>query len=148
MLVILKESIDKLGRTGDLVKVSDGYARNYLLPRNLVIVANESNRAALDHHKRVLEKKRATERSGAEELAEKLAQHSCTIKRKAGESDKLFGSVSAADVATELTKAGFKVEKRQVHIADSIRTLGVHPVTIKLQPEISATVKVWVVKEE
>ncbi len=148
MLVILRESIENLGGTGDLVKVSDGYARNYLLPRNLVIEADEGNVALLEHHKRALEKKRLSERKGAEEVAKKLAEFSCTISKKVGEHEKLFGSVSSADVAAALNQAGFKVEKRQVQMGEPIKKLGVHPVTLKLDNDVVATVKVWVVKDE
>jgi large subunit ribosomal protein L9 len=148
MLVILRESIENLGRTGDVVKVADGYARNYLLPRNLVLVANEENQAALNHHKKVLEKKRLAEKGASEEVAKKLAEYSCTIARKVGEKDKLFGSVGPADIAAELAKAGLKIDKRQIQLADNIKSLGVHSVTVKLQADVNATVKVWVVKEE
>ncbi len=148
MLVILRESIENLGRTGDVVRVADGYARNYLLPRNLVLVANEENQAALNHHKKVLEKKRLAEKGASEEVAKKLGEYSCTIARKVGDKDKLFGSVGPADIAAELTKAGLKIDKRQIQLPDNIKSLGVHSVTVKLQAEVTATVKVWVVKEE
>lgn len=148
MLVILRENVENLGRIGDVVKVSDGYARNFLLPRNLVVAADERNVAMIEHHKKTLEKKRQAQKATAQELATKLAEFSCTIARKVGEHDKLFGSVSSADIATALKAAGFPVERRYVHVEHPIKTLGVHPVTVKLDAEISATVKVWVVKEE
>ena len=148
MLVILRETVENLGRTGDIVKVSDGYARNYLLPRSLVLVANEKNKSALDHHKRVLEKKRLAEKGTAEDLAKKLAETAVTIKRKAGEGDKLFGSVSTSDIAAELSKAGFSIDKRQIQLSDNLKSLGVHQVPVKLLSDVTATVKVWVAKEE
>lgn len=148
MLVILRENVDNLGRTGDVVKVSDGYARNFLLPRNLVVAADEKNIVAIEHHKRLLEKKRLAQKANAQEVAKKLEEFSCTISRKVGDSDKLFGSVSSGDIADSLKKAGFPVDKRSVSLNAAIRTLGVHPVTIKLESDVSATVKVWVVKEE
>jgi len=148
MLVILKESIENLGRTGDVVKVSDGYARNFLIPRNLVLLANESNQAALDHHKKVLEKKRESEKTSAEELGQKISAYSCTLKKKVGEGDKIFGSVSTAEIAGELTKAGFKVQKRTITLPEVIRTLGVHTATVKLHPEVEVSMKIWVVKQE
>ena len=148
MLVILRESIENLGRTGDVVKVADGYARNYLLPRNMVLVANEENQASLNHHKKVLEKKRLAEKGASEEVAKKLAEYSCTIARKVGEKDKLFGSVGAADIAAELNKAGLKIDKRQIQLPEVLKSLGVHPVTIKLQSDVTASVKVWIVKQE
>ena len=148
MLVILRENVDNLGRIGDVVKVSDGYARNFLLPRSLVVAADENNIAMIEHHKRSLEKKRLAQKGAAEELAKKLNDFSCNITRKAGEQDKLFGSVSTGDIAEALAKAGFNIEKRLIHMEHPIKALGVHPVMVKLEPEITATLKVWVVKEE
>lgn len=148
MLVILRESISNLGQTGDVVKVSDGYARNFLIPRNMVSPADDSNLKTLNHNKRILDKKRSKEKASAEELSSRLANHSCTVSRKVGENDRLFGSVTAADIAKELEKGGFNIDRRTIQIDDPIKTLGVHPVEIKLQPDVTATVKVWVVKEE
>ena len=148
MLVILRENVENLGQTGDVVKVSDGYARNYLIPRKLVVFADEKNVAAIEHHKRSLEKKRLAQKGAAEELAAKVANFSCTVARKVGENDKIFGSVSTADIADALKKGGFDVAKRSVHIEHPIKALGVHAVTLKLTPEVTAALKVWVVKAE
>jgi large subunit ribosomal protein L9 len=148
MLVILRENVENLGRTGDVIKVSDGYARNFLLPRKLVLAADEKNVAAVEHHRRTLEKKRQAQKATALELAKKLEAFSCTISRKVGEHDKLFGSVSTTDIADAFKKAGFAVEKRTIQLDNPIKALGVHTVTVKLEPEVNATVKVWVVKEE
>jgi large subunit ribosomal protein L9 len=148
MLVILRENVENLGRTGDVVKVSSGYARNFLLPRHLVLLADEKNVASIEHHKKMLEKKRLAQKADAQEVAKKLEAFSCTISRKVGDQDKLFGSVSSVDVADALKKAGYSVEKRSVVLDAPIKSLGVHSVTVKLEPEVSATVKVWVVKEE
>ena len=147
MLVVLRENVENLGRIGEVVKVSDGYARNFLLPRNLVVAASEKNIAAIEHHKKLLEKKRQAQMATAREVAKKLEEYSCTITRRVGERDKLFGSVSPNDIVDALKKGGFTVEKRSVHLESPIKSLGVHPVTVKLEPEVSATVKVWVVKE-
>ena len=148
MLVILKENVENLGHIGDVINVSSGYARNFLLPRNLVVEADEKNVAAIEHHKRSLEKKRLAAKASAQELAKKLADYSCTLTRKVGEGDKLFGSVSTADIAEVLKKAGFPVERREIQLEHPIKTLGVHPVTVKLDAEVEATLKVWVAKEE
>ncbi len=148
MLVILRENVENLGITGDLVKVSDGYARNFLLPRKLVVVADEKNVASIEHNKRLLEKKRVAQKADDEELAKKLEQFSCTISRKVGDQDRLFGSVSSTDIAAALKAGGYTVDKRSVSLETPIKTLGVHTVTLKLQPEVSANLKVWVVKEE
>jgi large subunit ribosomal protein L9 len=148
MLVILRENVRNLGNIGDVVTVNDGYARNFLLPRNLVVAANEKNLAVIEHHKKTLEKKRAIVRAASEELAKKLANFSCTLKRKVGENDKLFGSVNSHDVAEALKAAGYKIEKTSVIIDQPIKTLGVHPVPVELDGGGTATLKVWVVKEE
>lgn len=148
MQVILRENVENLGRIGDVVNVTDGYARNFLLPRKLVLLADARNIEAVEHHKRTLEKKRLAQRAGSEELAKKLAEFSCTIHRKVGEGDKLFGSVSSADIAQAMKKAGFPVERRWIQLVHPIKGLGVHPVTVRIEPEVEVSVKVWVVKEE
>jgi len=148
MLVILRENIENLGHIGDVVKVSDGYARNFLLPRHLVVVAEEKNVAAIEHEKKLLEKKRMAQQAVARELAQKLEQVTCTISRKVGEHDKLFGSVGATDIAASLKAAGYTVEKRAINLSSPIRTLGMHTVTLKLDSEVTANLKVQVAKEE
>src|SRR4051812_31518136 len=116
MLVILRENVENLGRIGDVVKVPDGYARNFLLPRKLVAYADEKNVIAIEHQKKSLEKKRLAQKAGAMDLAKKLGDFSCTISRKVGEHDKLFGSVTTTDVADALKKAGYSVDKRSIHL--------------------------------
>jgi large subunit ribosomal protein L9 len=148
MLVILRENVENLGRVGDLVKVTNGYARNYLLPRNLVAIAGEGNVRAIEHQKKMLAKRRAAQVASAKEMAAKLEGTSCTIARKVGENDKLFGSVSAQDIQEALKGAGFTVERRSIHVLHPIRSLGVHPVEVKLETDVVATLKVWVVKEQ
>ena len=148
MLVILRENVPNLGRIGDVVNVTDGYARNFLLPRKLVAAADERNVQAVEHQKRLLEKKRQAQRTTAQEIAKKLGDFSCTIKRKVGENDKLFGSVSTHDIAEAMKASGYMVERRDIELELPIKTLGVHPVTVKLDSDVSATVKVWVVKED
>ncbi|MEW6057190.1 MAG: 50S ribosomal protein L9, partial [Bdellovibrionota bacterium] len=135
------------GKTGDIVRVSDGYARNYLLPRNLVIVADEQNVKAIDHHQKSLARKREKEKKDFQEVAKKLEQFSCTIARKVGENEKLFGSVSNGDIADALVKGGFSVERRQIQLPEPIKQLGVYTVPVRLSTDVSAQVKVWVVQE-
>jgi large subunit ribosomal protein L9 len=147
MLVILKENVENLGRIGDVVKVADGYARNFLIPNRKVVAASEKNLSAIEHQKKMLEKKRASEKLSAEETAKKIAGFTCNIARKTGEKDKLFGSVTAGDIADALKAGGIEVEKRSIHIPTPIKALGVHSVEIKLLPEVVAQLKVWVVKE-
>lgn len=148
MLVVLRENVPNLGRIGDVVKVSEGFARNYLLPRKWVVAAAEGNIKQIEHHKKQLEKKRLAQRAGAEELAKKLGEFSCNLSRKVGENDKLFGSVTAGDIADALRKAGFPVDRRDVTLEHPIKSLGVHTVTVRLEQDIAPSVKVWVVKEE
>jgi large subunit ribosomal protein L9 len=147
MLVILRENVENLGQTGDIVNVSPGYARNFLLPKNLGFHANEKNKAAIENAKKMLEKKRQAEIAQAGEVAKKLADFQCTISRKVGENDKIFGSVSNADICDTLKAAGFKVDRRSIVIETPIKALGVHTVTVRLATEVSAPLKVWVVKE-
>jgi large subunit ribosomal protein L9 len=148
MLVILKENVENLGRIGDVVKVADGYARNFLIPNKKVVAANQNNLSAIEHQKKMLEKKRAAEKQSAEEISKKIAAFTCNISRKVGEKDKLFGSVTANDIADALQAGGISIEKRLIHIKDPIKALGVHTVEIKLLPEVVTNLKVWVVKEE
>lgn len=148
MKVILRENIENLGKTGDIVRVSDGYARNYLLPRKMVVIADETNTAAVEHHKRALAKKADREKKDAQEVAKKLEQFSCTLARKVGENEKLFGSVTNADIADALGKGGFAVERRQIQLADPIKQLGVFTVPVRLAGDVTAQVKVWVVQEQ
>lgn len=148
MKVILRQNIENLGKTGDVVKVSDGYARNYLLPRKMVVIADETNTAAMEHHKRELSRKAEREKKDAQEVAKKLEQFSCTLARKVGENEKLFGSVTNADIADALSKGGFSVERRQIQLNEPIKQLGVFTVPVKLAGEVTAQVKVWVVQEQ
>ena len=147
MLVVLKENVENLGRIGEVVKVANGYARNFLIPNKLVAPANENNVAQIEHQKKLLEKKRSAEKLSAEELAKKVASFTCNISRKTGEKDKLFGSVTTTDIADALKAGGIEIEKRAIHMKDPIKALGVHTVEIKLLPEVTANLKVWVVKE-
>lgn len=148
MLVILRENVKNLGSIGDVVKVTDGYARNFLLPRGLVVAAEENNVAIIEHHKKALEKKRLAQSAVSNELAKKLSEFSVNIARKVGEHDKLFGSVTTSDIADALKAGGYSIDKRDIKLEGGLKTLGVHPVTISLPQGVEATVKVWVVKEE
>lgn len=148
MLVILRENVENLGRIGDLVNVSSGFARNYLLPQKLVMLADPANVKMIENQKKVLEKKRLAARAVSQELAKKISDQSVTISRKVGEHDKLFGSVTQADIVEALKKGGLDVEKRMIILEQPIKALGVHNVTIRFDQDVTAAVKVWVVKEE
>lgn len=147
MRVILKENVPHLGSIGDLVNVSKGYARNYLLPRSLVVLANENRVKEYEHLKKLLEAKRLADQATAREVATQIEGFSCTIKRKIGRNDRLFGSVSATDIFQELQRANIKVEKSMIKLSSPLKSLGVHEVSVKVHPDVSATLKVWIAKE-
>ncbi|MCB1194819.1 50S ribosomal protein L9 [bacterium] len=147
MEVILLQKIKGLGVEGDLVKVADGYARNYLVPKDFAVIATKSNVKKIDEIKRKQLSLERKELEQAQQLAEKLANVSCTIAVRVGEDDKLFGSVTSLDIAKILEREGVPVDKRKIHLDEPIRSLGVFPVDIKLHHQVTGVVKVWVVKE-
>jgi large subunit ribosomal protein L9 len=147
MQIILQEDIDKLGHRGDVVTVKPGYARNYLLPRSLAIEATAGNMKALERIRTSLAKKTATELEAAKKQADLLSGVSVSFKRKTGENDQMFGSVTTADISEALAAQGFKVDKRQVQLADPIKTIGEHDVTIRVFRDVTAHVKAVVEKE-
>jgi large subunit ribosomal protein L9 len=147
MQIILQEDIDKLGHRGEVVTVKPGYARNFLLPRKLAIEATTGNMKALERIRGALAKKTATELEAAQKQAALLNGVSLAFKRKAGENDQMFGSVTSADIAEGLAAQGFKIEKRQVQLADPLKALGQYTVTIKVFRDVTAEVKAHVEKE-
>lgn len=147
MRIILQENIEKLGTRGEVVDVSDGYARNYLLPRKLGIAANEGNLKRLGQIRASLAKKEADEKVLAESLAAQIASATVNLTRKAGENDQLFGSVTSADIAEALAAQGYQVDKRKIQLEEPIRLIGEYSVTVKLHPEVIASVKVTVSRE-
>lgn len=148
MQIILQEDVEKLGTRGQLVEVAAGYARNFLLPRKLGIEATPGNMKRLERMRATFAKKEATEKEAAQKLAELLAGVSLTLKRKAGENDQLFGSVTSGDVSEALAAQGFNVEKRKISLTDPIKLVGEFDVPIKLHREVTASVKLSVKKEE
>jgi large subunit ribosomal protein L9 len=148
MEVILREHVEKLGRRGDVVTVADGYARNYLIPRKLAMPATEANRRLLERQRRALEAREAQERASAEALAARLAETRCVIPRRVGETDTLYGSVTATDIAEALAAQGFAIEKRRILLAEPIKTLGEVRVPVKLHRDVVAEVQVAVVRLE
>jgi large subunit ribosomal protein L9 len=147
MKVFLKEDVKSLGRIGEVVNVSDGYARNYLLPKKLAVEANTKNIKEFEHHKRVLQERAARIRAEFKTLAEKLSALSLTIKAKAGEEEKLFGSVTNMDIAEALKEAGQEIDKKKIVLDEPIKRLGEYTVEVKIDAEISAKVKVNVIAE-
>lgn len=148
MQIILQEDVDKLGVRGDVVTVAEGYARNFLLPKNLALPASAGNLKRLEKIRATLAKKTATERDAAQKQADVLGGTTVTLTRKAGENDQLFGSVTSADIADSLAKQGFEIDKRRIQLADPIKVVGEYQVPVKLHREVTAEVKVIVKKEE
>ena len=147
MEVILKEDVEKLGHRGEIVKVAEGYGRNFLLPRKLAIEASRANKAVIEQMKAAAVRKSAKEKTGAEALAQQLNDVQLTFERKVGEKDHLFGSVTSADVASALQSKGFNVDRRKIHLDDPLKSLGEFHVPIKLHREVTAHVKVTVNRE-
>jgi large subunit ribosomal protein L9 len=147
MEVILREDVEKLGQRGDIVKVADGYGRNYLLPRGLAMAATEANRAHIAREKKIHQARLAKEKADFQALADRIQTLRYITPRKVGEHDLLYGSVTAADIAEFLKTKGVEVDKRKVLLDEPIKRLGDHEVKIKLHPEVSATLRIMVTKE-
>ena len=147
MEVILKEDVANLGHRGDVVKVADGYGRNFLLPRKLALQATLANKAVIETMKTSAARRSASEKIQAEEQDTTLTPIVLSFTRKSGETGQLFGSVTSADVAGELAAKGFEVDRRKIQLAEPIKTVGDHDVAIRLHREVTAHVKVKVVAE-
>ena len=147
MEVILKKSVEGLGVPGDVLKVADGYARNYLLPMQLAVHATERNRRYLEHQKRVIDQQESKDKERAREIAAQIAGVTCTLKRRAGENDRIFGSVTSMDVAEALRTEGFELERRFLELAEPIRELGVFMVPVKLHTDVVVELRVVVERE-
>ncbi|MCE2414960.1 50S ribosomal protein L9 [Candidatus Poribacteria bacterium] len=147
MEVILKESVEGLGLPGDVLNVADGYARNYLLPMQLAVHATERNRRHLDHQKRVIDHQETKNKDRAREIAGQMTGVTCTLSRRAGENDRLFGSVTSMDIAENLRTQGFDLERRFFELAEPIRELGVFMVPIKLYTDVVVELRVVVERE-
>ena len=147
MDVILLEAIAKLGERGATVKVKPGYARNFLFPRNLALPASTANSRVFKERERVLEKRDELAKVNAQHLASKMNDVSCTINVQVGDEDQLYGSVSTADIAKSLVVQGHKIDRKQVLLDEPIKQLGVYTVEIRLHQQVTAPIKVWVVKE-
>ena len=145
MEVILKEDVANLGHRGDVVKVADGYGRNFLLPRKLALQATLANKAVIEQMKASAARRSATEKAQAEELVSKLTPVVLSFTRKSGENGQLFGSVTSADIAGELGTKGFEVDRRKIQLTDPLKSLGDYTVAIKLHREVTAHVKVQVI---
>ena len=147
MEVILREHIENLGKMGDIVSVKSGYARNFLIPKGKAIRADRSNKKALEHQLRLVESKRMKELASLEDKAEKITTLSLTIRKKVGESDRLFGSVTTLEIVEALKNENIRITKDQVRLEEPIRTRGVFNVPIRFSENIIPTLKLWVVEE-
>jgi large subunit ribosomal protein L9 len=147
MEVILREHVDNLGRRGEIVKVADGYARNYLLPRKLALLATEGNRKQIERERAKFDAKESDEQRAAEAIAERMANVEVVIARKVGETEAMYGSVTAADIAAALAAKGFELDRRKLQLADPIKKLGQFEIPVKLHRDVTATVRVKVVAE-
>ena len=147
MDVILREDVKDLGRAGQLVKVKPGYARNFLLPKGLAYEANEGNRRRIESEAKARTARQAQERDAANELAARLAAAPLTIKGKAGEGERLFGSITAQDIADALATAGLPIDKRKIELEQPIKTIGQHTVQVNLHHDVKGEVRLTVVPE-
>ena len=147
MEVILRQAIENLGKPGDVVKVKPGYARNFLLPRGLAYEATPGNLKRIQQERDRLEAAENERRSGAQSVADRLEQVSLTFSARVGEEGKLFGSVTAADIAQQLDAQGFTIEKRQIDLHEPIKALGVYKVPVRLHADVKPEIRVWVIKQ-
>ena len=147
MEVILRQAVDNLGHPGDVVDVSNGYARNYLLPRGVAFLATEGNKKRIAQEKARLEAAEGERRTSAQQLADKLAEVSITFAARVGEEGKLFGSVTAADIAQQLDAQGYHVDRRLIDLHEPIKALGVYRVPLRLHADVRPEIKVWVIKQ-
>ena len=147
MQVLLREDLGNLGRRGDVVRVSPGYARNFLLPKRLAMLVTPANMELIEQEQRALQVRRDRDKQSAEELARRIAEVSCTIVKKVGENDTLYGSVTTQDLGAVLEKDGIEIDRRRILLDEPIRVLGVFTVPIRIHPEVTADLKVWVVRE-
>jgi large subunit ribosomal protein L9 len=147
MKVVLKDDVKNIGKMGQIIDVADGYARNYLVPRGLASEANTKNIKALEHEKRIIEKKAKKIKNSAQELSNKISARTFTITAKAGDEGKLFGSVTTMDIAELLQKEGIEIDKKKISLDEPIKRLGSYSVNVKIHPEISIQLKVEVIQE-
>ena len=148
MELILLKDVNSVGRKGDVVRVREGFGRNFLLPRNLALVSTQANKKFIDDLKARAEKRRTEEKLEAQGLAKKLEGLKLEFTRAAGEKEKLFGSVTLEDIREALEKQGYKFDKRQIQLKDPIRALGVHPVLVEVYPQVKTTISVEVQPEK
>ena len=147
MEVILRQYVEHLGKRGDIVKVAAGYARNFLLPRKLALPATDGNKRHVERERKIMEVKEADEKAQASAIASRIEAIDVVITRRVGETDALYGSVTSADIADFLKSKGFEIDRRKLILPEPIKTIGTHPVPLKLHRDVTITIKVQVAKE-
>ena len=147
MDVILKADIGHLGKSGKIVSVKDGYARNFLIPQGLALPVTAGNLRMIEEERRKIKGRKEKEKKEASILAEKISQVSCTVKMKVGEEDRLFGTVTAADVVESLRQDGIELDKKKIIFPEPIKRLGIYQIPVKLHPEVTCSIKLWVIEE-
>jgi large subunit ribosomal protein L9 len=147
MEIILREHVEHVGRRGEIVKVADGYARNYLLPRKLALLATEGNKKHVERERKIVEAREAAEKGQAEGIAARLTNLDIVISRRVGDTEQLYGSVTAADIADFLKTQGFEIDRRKLILPEPIKAIGEHTVPLKLHREVTVPLKVRVAKE-
>ena len=147
MEVILREHVENLGKRGEIVKVADGFARNYLLPRKLALLATDGNRKHVERERKIMESREAEEKAGAEAVATRLAAVDISIARRVGDTEQLYGSVTSSDIVDYLKAKGFELDRRKLILPEPLKTLGEFDVPLKLHREVTVPLKVKVVKE-
>jgi large subunit ribosomal protein L9 len=148
MEVILREHVDNLGKRGEVVKVAPGYARNFLLPRKLALLVSDGNRKLVDRERKIADTREAEERQTAQALASRIAQVELTIARRVGDTEQLYGSVTSADLAEALSTHGIDVDRRKIQLTEPLKALGETVVPVKLYRDVTAQLKVHVVKQD
>lgn len=147
MKLILREDVENLGKIGQIVEVAGGYGRNYLLPRGLAVKASTKNLKEQEHQKKLIQARMDRQKKDAQELAGSLDSVSCTIARKTGEDDKLYGSVTSRDIEEALREEGVSIDRKRILLEEPLKKLGVYTVPVKLHADVTGNIKVWVVKE-
>ncbi|MGW8323100.1 MAG: 50S ribosomal protein L9 [Thermodesulfobacteriota bacterium] len=147
MKLILREDVENLGKIGQIVEVAGGYGRNYLLPRGLAVKASTKNLKEQEHQKKLIQARMDRQKKDAQEMAGSLDSVSCTIARKTGEDEKLYGSVTSRDIEEALREEGVSIDRKRILLEEPLKKLGVYTVPVKLHAEVTGNIKVWVVKE-
>lgn len=147
MNIILTEDVESLGSAGDLLKVKDGFARNYLIPGGKAMAATTQNVKMLEHQRQLVQAKLNKQKNEAQQLARRIEDVSCTVAKPVGEEDRIFGAVTAADIQDSLAHEGIVLDRKKILLEEPLKSLGIFTVPVKLHPDVTAQLKVWVVKE-